>query len=137
MTSTAIEAPAAADLHPRIEIERFAGEWRKTNDKRQWIESLIVDTSGDELFVTIFGSSAPSPAEWGRRRAAVVFAGSPASGDTRFGAFIANYEFVDFDVEVQANLNLGLLVVATFVRFRGGALQDRFTREFFFRGGAA
>jgi hypothetical protein len=37
-------------------------------------------------------------------------------------------------VERQANHNLGLLVVATYVTFREpGPLADRFTREFFRR----
>ena len=35
---------------------------------------------------------------------------------------------------MQANLNLGLLVVATYVSFRGPSpFADRFTREFFRR----
>jgi hypothetical protein len=37
-------------------------------------------------------------------------------------------------VELQANLNLGLLVVATYVRFKEpGPYANRFTREFFRR----
>jgi hypothetical protein len=64
----------------------------------------------------------------------VLYSGGIATGDSRAGAFAAHYRFDDFDVEVQANLNLGLLVVATFVTFRtAGPLSDRFTREFFYR----
>jgi len=126
-----------------MDIERFAGSWKKTNEKPQWIESVDVETRGDILYVSIFGSAAPSPPVWGRVRAGVIYATRSDTTDTRGGGFLANYSFDDFDVEVQANLNLGLLVVATFVKFRGESgqaglpvLQDRFTREFFFRGEA-
>jgi len=119
---------------PRIAIEALAGSWKKTNEKQQWIDSLIIETSGDELFVEIFGSSPPSPATWGRVKAEVLFSGGIDTGDARAGAFIARYRFEGMDIEVQANLNLGLLVVATFIRFRArGPLVDRFTREFFWR----
>jgi hypothetical protein len=119
---------------PRIEIETLAGTWRKTNEKPQWIDSLTVTTEGNELFVEIFGSSAPSPPRWGRAKAEVLFSGGIDTGDARAGAFLARYRFEGMDVEVHANLNIGLLVVATFVKFRArGPLVDRFTREFFFR----
>jgi hypothetical protein len=128
------QRPDLQPPRPRIAIETFAGSWKKTNEKQQWIDSLIVESEGDDLYVTIFGSQPPSPASWGRARAETIYSGSIASGDARAGAFAIRYCFDEFDVEVQANLNLGLLVVATFVRFReAGALHDRFTREFFYR----
>jgi len=132
------ERPDLLPPRPRIAIETLAGSWKKTNDKPQWIESLIVETTGetegDEIFVTIFGSSPPSPRLWGRARAETIYSGGIATGDARAGAFATHYRFDDFEVEVQANLNLGLLVVATFVRFReAGRMNDRFTREFFYR----
>ena len=128
------ERPDLVPPRPRIAIEMLAGAWTKTNEKPQWIDSLIVETEGDDLFVSIFGSSPPSPASWGRAGAETIYSGGIGTGDARAGAFATRYRFDEFDVEVQANLNLGLLVVATFVRFReGGPLNDRFTREFFYR----
>ena len=121
---------------PRVEIETLAGTWKKTNDKPQWIERVTIETSGNDLFVEIFGSSPPSPPVWVRAKAEVLFSGGIATGDARAGAFIAKYRFEGMEIEVQANLNLGLLVVATFIRFRArGPLVDRFTREFFYRDG--
>lgn len=131
-----LERPDLSPPRPRIAVEAFAGAWKKTNEKPQWIDSLNVETSGDDVYVTIFGSSPPSPRSWGRAKAETIYSGGIATGDARAGAFTTGYRFDDFDVEVQANLNLGLLVVATFVRFREtGALYDRFTREFFYRDG--
>jgi len=113
----------------------MAGRWVKTSDAPQWIESLDVAVDGDALRVRVRGGDTDqSPADWGSASSDVVYAGSMLSGDARAGAFVARYEFEAMDVELQANLNLGLLVVATFVSFRApGPMADRFTREFFRR----
>lgn len=120
-----------------VEAEAMDGRWFKTNETAQWIDSLDVETIGGETFVHIRGSAAPSPADWGRVRAASVYASKPDTTNALAGGFIAHYAFDDMNVEVQANLNLGLLVVATFVNFKQPAPHaDRFTREFFFRNHA-
>lgn len=119
---------------PRIESEIMDGRWLKTNETPQWIDSLEIDTVGGQTFVHIHGSSAPSPPDWGRVPCTHVFANAPDTTNARAGGLIAHYDFDGMRVEVQANYNLGLLVVATFVNFKTpGPLSDRFTREFFFR----
>jgi hypothetical protein len=120
---------------PRVEVETMAGRWVKTSDGPQWIESLDVDADGDAVRVRVYGgTTAPSPAEWGSARSEVVYASSMATGDARGGGFVTRYAIDGMDVELQANLNLGLLVVATYISFREpGPYADRFTREFFRR----
>jgi hypothetical protein len=120
---------------PRVAVEAMAGRWIKTNDKPQWIAGLDVTVDGDDLLVRIFGGGAgPSPADWASVRTAVVYAGSLHGGNALAGGFLAHFDFPTMSVEVQANLNLGLLVVATYVTFKEpGPLADRFTREFFRR----
>lgn len=138
-TTAAMPRPVRAAMTlpvppPRIESEVLDGRWLKSNDKPQWIESLDVDTIDGETFVSIRGSAAPSPREWGRVRCASVYASAPDTSSATAGGFLARYSFDDCDVDVQANYNLGLLVVATFVTFRNpGAHANRFTREFFYR----
>jgi hypothetical protein len=118
---------------PRVAVEAMAGRWIKTNEKPQWIGSLDIDVDGDDLLVRVYGGGAgPSPADWGVARSEIVYAGALASGDALAGAFVARYELPEASVELQANLNLGLLVVATYVDFREpGPYANRFTREFF------
>jgi hypothetical protein len=125
-----LSAPAA-----RIAVEAMAGAWLKTNDKAQWIGSLDVAVDGDDLVVRVFGGGAgPSPANWGTARSEIVYGSWLDTGDAAAGAFVCRYELPDASVELQVNLNLGLLVVATFVTFREpGPHSDRFTREFFRR----
>jgi hypothetical protein len=124
---------------PRVGIESMAGRWYKTNDAAQWIERLEIAVEGDALLVHVYGGGAgPTPADWGSSRTDVVYASNVRSGDAKAGAFIARFELPEAHVEMQANLNLGLLVVATFVTFReAGAWANRFTREFFRREEAA
>lgn len=120
---------------PRVGIEAMAGRWMKTNEAAQWIGSLDLAADGDQLLVRVFGGgSPPSPPEWGIARSEIVYAGSMTGGDARAGGFVANYDFPEMSIELQANHNLGLLVVATYVTFReAGPLANRFTREFFRR----
>jgi hypothetical protein len=119
---------------PRIEAEVMDGRWYKTSDKPQWIERLELESSGDTMYVQIFGGTSPSPADWGRVPVKWTYANASNTSSAKAGGFVTQYDFDEMSVEVQANYNLGLLVVATFVTFKQpGALSDRFTREFFFR----
>jgi hypothetical protein len=125
---------------PPVGIGVMAGVWLKTNDKPNWISRLDVETNepDGDLWVSVWGEQPPGPSSWGRVKASRLYASRPADGDARAGAFVAFFEHDGLSVELQANLNLGLLVVATFVRFREpGPYADRFTREFFFRAGEA
>ncbi|HEY0157951.1 MAG TPA: hypothetical protein VGF28_11750 [Thermoanaerobaculia bacterium] len=119
----------------RIDIEPMAGRWLKTNDKPQWIGSADVKVDGDRLMVRLHGGGlGPTPRDWGTVPTEAVYASRIDTSDAHAGAFVCKYAFDDFDVEVQANLNLGLLVIATYVTFRKpGPHANRFTREFFRR----
>lgn len=122
-------APAA----PRIDISLMAGRWHKTNDKSQWIGRVDIEVDEDDLVVHVFGGGlGPSPADWGTARSEIVYSSWLNTGDGLSAAFLCRYELPDASVEVQGNLNLGLLVVATYVTFReSGPYANRFTREFF------
>lgn len=120
---------------PRVHVEAMAGRWTKTNESAQWIARLVIDVDGDALNVHVFGGgSGPTPDDWGPAKTELVYASNVATGDARAGAFLAHFRLPEADVEMQANLNLGLLVVATYVTFREpGTNANRFTREFFRR----
>lgn len=123
---------------PRVGVEVIAGRWTKTNDGPQWIDRLDIAVDGDDLLVRVHGGrSGPSPADWGTARSEIVYASAPTTADARGGAFVTHFAFDEISIEMQANLNLGLLVVATYVSFRGPSpFADRFTREFFRRDDA-
>jgi hypothetical protein len=111
----------------------MAGRWVKTSDAPQWIESVDVEADGDGLRIRVRGGTTElSPPDWGTAPSLAVYGGSMTGGDARAGGFVARYELDGLEVDLQANLNLGLLVVATFVRPRA-PFAPRFTREFFRR----
>jgi hypothetical protein len=124
-------APAA----PRIAVESMAGRWLKMNEKPQWISRVDVDVDGDDLLVHVFGGGlGPTPADWGTARTEITYGSWLTGGDALAGAFVCRFELPESSIELQANLNLGLLVVATYVTFREpGPYANRFTREFFRR----
>jgi hypothetical protein len=127
------ERVAPAPPAPRVAVELMAGRWLKTNEKAQWIGRVDIDVDGDDLVVHVFGGGlGPSPADWGTARSEILYGSWLTSGDGLAGAFLCRFELPDASVEVQGNLNLGLLVVATYVTFREpGPHANRFTREFF------
>jgi hypothetical protein len=116
---------AAIDLSP------LTGDWRKTNEEPQWIDRVVVRLDDGNVFIHIYGSSPPSPPDWGETPAGAIYA-SPVDSSTAM-ALVTRYAFDDCDVDVELNGNIGLLVVATFIRWRSGDRSDAFTREFFYR----
>lgn len=116
---------AAIDLSP------LAGVWHKTNEAPQWIDRVVVRIDGENAVVRIFGSAPPSRPDWGEAPAEAIY--TSVADPSAATALLARYAFDECDVDVEANANLGLLVVATFVRWHGGPHSDAFTREFFYR----
>jgi hypothetical protein len=121
-------SPAPLDLEP------FLGTWEKTNGRPgQWIRRVTIAREGERnIAVHLWGGDPPSPHDWGASAADALFA-SAISASTGAG-FIARYDLGFLQSEMQGNVNLGLLVLAGFNRFRDGSgRSDLFTREFFHR----
>jgi hypothetical protein len=114
-----------------LDLAPLAGVWRKTNAEPQWIDRLVVRIDDGHAVVRVFGSAQPSPGDWGESRAEAVYANAVDSPTA--SALVVRYTFDDCDVDVEANVNLGLLVVATFIRWHDSVRSDAFTREFFYR----
>jgi hypothetical protein len=114
-----------------LDLSTLAGVWRKTNEAPQWIDRVVIRGDDGNAVVRIFGSDPPSPPDWGESRAETLYASAADSSSA--SALVTHYAFDDCDVDVEANANLGLLVVATFIRWRDGLRSDAFTREFFYR----
>jgi len=114
-----------------LDLAPLAGDWRKTNESPQWIDRVVVRIDAGDAVVRVFGSAPPARNDWGESRAETFYANAVDSSTA--SAFLTRYSFDECDVDLEANVNLGLLVVATFVRWRDGARSDGFTREFFYR----
>lgn len=127
-----VDAPNGAPL----DLTPFFGTWIKTNEvPGQWIEGVEITPDGDDgIRIHIQGADAPSPADWGSVRADILFANAITSNTG--SAFIAHFDFGFMQSELQGNVNLGLLVLAGYHRFRDSRNADLFSREFYRRGDA-
>ncbi len=109
--------------HP-LTLQPLVGRWLKTNDAPQWIRALDLRDDGGRLRVRVHGDTAPD--DWGESEADQIYALTPDSRDG--AAFAARFTLPEHEVDLEANMNLGLLVVAAFTRGR----DRHFTREFFY-----
>jgi hypothetical protein len=112
----------------------LAGRWINTNAHGRGICELTIETDGSRVNLQAFSAGDRALCAWGKTEAGLV-----CGSDVRAQAgtcFTAPYDFGAFHVELQGNLNLGLLVVASFNRV-GAEGHDYFAREFYRRGDSA
>lgn len=110
---------------------QFVGDWTTTNPNSRGIAEVVITPQEQGLLVHAFGAGQPELHDWGTVQATVL-ADSPAS--SRIRAFHAVYDFGFLESCLQAKTEKGVLVVATFNRFKdqSGRLSY-FSREFFAR----
>lgn len=100
------------------------GEWHNTNAKGLF-SRIVVDSTE----IHAYGRLASGEADWGAVHASVYsFKFDTPAGE----AFSALYDFPDARVHLQANVKLGVLVVAIFAEFHDNRI-NHFDREFFHR----
>src|SRR5262249_36178114 len=123
-----VPSPVVVDPSPLI------GCWINTNTATPGLDRVIVSRRGDDLTIRVTSASGPTPREWGDAGVDTVYA--TGVGATAALALLATYDFGFLETRVEANLSLGLLVVATFNTFRDGSGRSNFFgREFFYDAG--
>ena len=122
----AMPGPLTIDASPVV------GHWINTNMSNPGIARVSVSSRDGHLTLHVFAASGPTPRDWGETDVEVVYANAVAAQAAT--AFVATYDFGYLETRVEANLSLGLLVVATFNTFRDGSGRfNFFAREFFYR----
>jgi hypothetical protein len=115
-----------------IDPSPLLGHWINTNTTTPGMARVIVSGSGGDVSIRVIAASGPAPLEWGDADVEVVYSAGVHSAAAM--AFVANYDFGFVETRVEANLSLGLLVIATFNTFRDGSGRSNyFAREFFYR----
>lgn len=106
------------------------GKWLNTNSESLGITRVISSIRDEALRLQPFGASAEGLCNWGEVKVGQVYADSVSSG--RAMAFTTIYDFGFMQSHLQANVNLGLLVLAAFNTFRDGSGRSNyFSREFY------
>ena len=123
-------APAKIDPTPLL------GEWVNTNTATRGIEKVVIGCNGDDVFVRVFGVWSPSTCDWGEAKADVLYSAGVQSSAVM--AFSATYDFGFLETRLEANLSLGLLVIANLNTFRDDiGRSNYFSREFFYKSNAS
>lgn len=111
-----------------LDTAMLTGSWHNTNAASRGIPRIDVEAHGSAVRVRAFGAPAH---DWGFVDAP-VFAASIDDGEAM--AFSCVFDLGYADVHMQANLKGGVLVVATFNRFKDDSGRSNyFLREFYFR----
>jgi hypothetical protein len=114
-----------------IDLSPFIGTWVNTKKDTGGFVKLIVTNRDGKLVLRAFGASSSGPSDWGEVEA-FGFSDDVDSHNGR--AFSAFYDTGSIEVALQGNLNLGLLVLVTFNRFKDGSRRSNYIcREFFHR----
>lgn len=109
----------------------LVGEWVNTNPASRGLTRVVVRRDGGDLYVRVIGARSGSVFDWGEAKVDSLYAASVQSPNAT--AFSAYYDFGFIEVRLEANLSLGLLVVASFNTFRDKSPRSNyFSREFFF-----
>lgn len=118
----------------KLDPADLTGRWINTNSHGRGIQEIAIDIERDEVRLRAFSLGTEALCAWGTTLADRVY-GSDVRAK-RAMAFTARYHFGAFQTELQGNMNLGLLVVASFNRI-GSLGYDYFAREFYRRGDPA
>lgn len=117
-----------------IDLFPLLGTWINTNNQTRGIARVIIRTENGTMTVQVFGADFPGFSDWGEVKAKIVYANAVRSHEAM--AFSALYDFGFMEVYLQANLSLGLLVIAGLNTFKDeSGRSNYFSREFFYHAG--
>jgi len=115
------------------ELDRgvFPGAWINSNPDTAGFTKIVFSTGENgELECRVEAVGTDGVIDWGTAAAIELYAAGPTA--TRAFGFSAHYDFGFLEVQIQGNLNKGLMVLATFNRFKeGSGRSDYFLREYF------
>lgn len=112
----------------------FSGTWFNTNRENPGITCVICKAEGNVLKVRFEGNGSSQPSDWGEVTPNLLCAASIQGGPAT--SFVTSFGLGFKQVQVGANLNQGLLVIATYHRSQnetGAGASNYFAREFFYR----
>lgn len=112
-----------------VDLAELTGLWKNTNRATRVIRELTLTKNGDVYELRAFGAGAPR--DWGKV-SVIPHAGGVDAHDP--AGFLAVYDFDFMQMFLAANMNKGLLIIASYNMFRDGSGRSNyFSREFFYR----
>jgi hypothetical protein len=113
----------------KVDLSSFAGHWTNTNPETLAITHFDFFPRDDRYYIRAFGAGRPGP--WGEAEAT---AHAYDASSARSVAFLTRYEWDFAEVTLAGNENKGLIIIASYHRFKhAGQRANYFKREFFYR----
>ncbi len=112
-----------------VDLGKLTGLWKNTNRATRGICELTFTKNGDAYELNALGAG--EPCDWGK----VVVIPYADGVDANYPAgFVAVYGFSFMQVFLAANMNKGLMIIASYNTFCDGSGRSNcFSREFFYR----
>jgi len=112
-----------------MDLSSFTGAWTNTKEGSGQLPKVELRALNGELFFRAFGAGENELIDYGEAKCD-VFAENTYKGIAM--AFITGFQFNDIDVEISANVKLGVLVIQTYTKFRDGSNRlNYYAREFY------
>lgn len=124
---------AAAEIaaNSKLDAAVLAGDWRNTNPDAGIARIVCTPQPDGTMRVRCFGRNGADIQEWAEVEAPLY---SFTFESRQAGAFSAVFDLGYEEVRMQANVKAGVLVVASFNRFKDDSGRSNyFDREFFHR----
>jgi hypothetical protein len=126
--TTTMRADTKARSGEQVDVAPLLGRWVNAKRNTDHIAKVEVTARDGAVFVRMYGSSTGELVDWGEAPA-VPYA---FTGTTGVAGFHARYGFGASQIEIAANVKLGILVIQTYSSFADDRLSQ-FSREFFYR----
>ncbi|WP_281557562.1 hypothetical protein [Thalassomonas sp. RHCl1] len=113
------------------------GSWANTNKNSQEIRRFEIQEKvpGDKdnvLLLRVYSAADEGEKNWGETEITTLF--EDDINKAGFDAFVAEYRFEHEQVRLQANMNLGLIIMTALHTYKGdGDHKNYFSREYFRR----
>lgn len=127
-----LQTEGSAGVQGGLDFSSLLGTWVNTHNATPGIVKVVLTEKNGALTARAFGAGEPLAGDAGEIMAEVVYADSLRS--QKAVAFTATYDFGFMTSHLQANMSLGLLIIASFNTFKDGSGRSNyFSREFYHR----
>jgi hypothetical protein len=123
------DLPKAGTAPGAVDMSNLTGHWTNTNPETIAITHFDLFPREGRYYIRVLGAGCAEP--WGE--AEVIPHGYDVSGG-RAVAFLARYDLDFAEITLAANENKGLIIIASFHRFKDSSPRSSYLkREFFYR----
>lgn len=109
--STYLQAQYGDSDPSTLSLERLIGCWKNTNDESGGIRTARIEQEGEELVLYLVDGPQGQTRAWPPCKINTLFADNHHANVAT--AFLADVDVYDQSVQLEANINLGLLIIAS------------------------